>query len=320
MLDKKGIIKSQETAFAGDTSEEKVQKMTLTNVEFLKLASATINRNYSGNPLQLQSFIDSIDLLKTLADSNDLKTLLKSFVLSKLEGTAREYITNDVQTVEQIIAQLKSKIRPESSKVIEGKMQALKADRSSMQNFTKQAEELADCLKRSLVMEGISLQKAEEMSIEKTVEMCRASARSDLVKAILSSTKFNDPKEVVAKFIVETNAEIKEKQVLAYHPQSNRFARNGKNFGNGNNQNRIYTNNYNGRNNGNRNNFNPNNVRNNFNRNSNNQNQAGQNRFGSRSYYNSNNKNVRYTENLGVTSCQQGQFTGEDSEDQITQN
>lgn len=39
-------------------------------------------------------------------------------------------------------------------------------------------------------MEGISANKAQEMTIDTTVEMCRASPRSDLVKAILASTHF----------------------------------------------------------------------------------------------------------------------------------
>lgn len=46
--------------------------------------------------------------------------------------------------------------------------------------------------------------------------MCRYSARSALVKSVLASAQFNEPKEVLAKFITEVNAESTEAQVLAF--------------------------------------------------------------------------------------------------------
>lgn len=41
--------------------------------EFLKLAAGQLNKNYSCDPLGLQPFIDYIELLDSLTDSNDLK-------------------------------------------------------------------------------------------------------------------------------------------------------------------------------------------------------------------------------------------------------
>lgn len=110
-------------------------------------------------------------------------------------------------------------------------MQALKADRVALQEFSEKAEALADDFRRALVMEGIPSEKANEMTIDKTVNICRSSARSDLVKSILASTDFENPKEVIAKFITEINAEKQEKQVLAY--RSNQ--RNVQNFRQNNN-------------------------------------------------------------------------------------
>lgn len=86
-----------------------------------------------------------------------------------------------------------------------------------MPKTAEQAEELADALRRTFVIEGISAEKANEMAVEKTVEMCRASTRSDLVKSVLPSTTFEDAKTVIAKYIIETSAEIKERKVLAFN-------------------------------------------------------------------------------------------------------
>lgn len=96
-------------------------------------------------------------------------------------------------------------------------------------------------MKRALTLESIPQAKANEMAIEKTVELCRSNARSDLVKGILASTRFDDPKEVIAKYIVESRTETTEKQVLHFRKQNVRQNRgNGyrnQRSGNFNNQN-----------------------------------------------------------------------------------
>lgn len=95
-------------------------------------------------------------------------------------------------------------------------MVALKMDNKQTQDFVTQAEELADAFRRSLISEGITQEKANEMAIDKTVEMCRASAKSGVVKSILGAATFTNTKEVIAKLITETATDTSEKQVYAY--------------------------------------------------------------------------------------------------------
>lgn len=90
---------------------------------------------------------------------------------------------------------------PEPSKVIEGKLLALRIDRQSTAQFTKQCENLAEQLKNSYISEKYGKEKAIELAIEKTVETCRRQAGMETVKSVLASTKFNSPSEVVAKLI-----------------------------------------------------------------------------------------------------------------------
>lgn len=92
----------------------------LTPVEFLKLCASNINKNYDGNPLSLQSFLDSIDLLKITCSNQNLMNILFKFVVSKLEGNARELISNEHNTLDAVINQLKLRIKCENSKVVEG--------------------------------------------------------------------------------------------------------------------------------------------------------------------------------------------------------
>lgn len=281
---------------------KKFRKMAeLTPIDILKLVSTTINKNYSGDPLALQSFIDSVTLLKTIVTTEPLRNVLKQCILSKLEGKARECIVGETNTIDEIIYLLKTKIKSEKSQVIEGRMQALRADRVSLQDFSQKAEELAENLRRSLIMEGITPEKAQEITVEKTVQMCRASARSDLAKSVLASTPFKEAKDVVAKFVIEINLENQEKQVLSLQQRKGNFrGNNRRSYNNTNNSNNVSNNNQNYQNYNNRSNFNNynNRGRNNF--------QSGRRNFRNdynRNFNNSNeeprynNQNVRYLEN-----------------------
>lgn len=201
---------------------------------FIGLCTSILRENYDGNPLSLASFLDKINLIVELTEDN-LKPILVTFIKSKLEGKAREALNENVSTIEEIKSSLTGKLKPDNSKVIAGKIAALHVRNNNYAEFAKQAEDLADALKRSLVTEGITQVKAHELAIEQTVAVCRLNARSDLVKAILASTAFADPKEVVAKLVVEQTNESKEKQVLAFQNRGNNYA-NGNNFNRGNNR------------------------------------------------------------------------------------
>lgn len=155
---------------------------------------------------------------------------------------------------------------------------ALRLDKKQVQDFSKVAEELADSFKRSLIVEGITQAKANEMAIDKTIEMCRASAKNDLVKSILAASTFENTKEVIAKLVVETATDNTEKQVLAYQ----KFQNNNRGRGRGNNR----FNNYNGRRNFNNNNND---------RRGNNNNRRGRGRGNNR--YNNYNNNNNYHNN-----------------------
>lgn len=153
--------------------------------------------------------------------------------------------------------------------------------------------------RRSLCVEGFSKEKAKELAIKKTVEMCRKSAKNDTVKAVLAASKFAETKDVVAKMIIEIN-NLKQDR-----PNSSYIHKYGRsNNGNGNSNNRNSNgNNSNGRNNNHfQNNRNRNNGGNGHenNRHSNNNN----NNYGNRSGYQNgqrsgqNNQSNNYSRNF----------------------
>lgn len=272
--------------------------MTQTPKDLITMAHHLINYRYSGDPLALDSFIDAIDVLKDLCE-NQNKAIMLKFLMSKLDGKAREAITITPETPDDIISQLRSTIKTESSKVIEGRILALRADKTNLTTFAERAEELAEQFRRSLVVEGYSKQKAKELTIEKTTELCRKSARNDTVKAVLAASTFSEPKEVIAKMIVEINNLKSDRNPNTYTHKYNNNNKNGNNHANNRNSrqnNRNYNNNSNNNRNGNRsNNQNGQNNRQNWHNNNNynnNNNRNGQNNTNnnSRTFTNNNNR------------------------------
>lgn len=215
--------------------------------KFVSLCASTLSK-YSGDPLCLDSFINSIDFLEAIAGNN--AQILVSFVKTRLEGKALEIIPKENVTLENIKASLKASIKPDNSKVVEGKILALRFNPTKASDFTTEATKLAEAFQRSLIIEGIPQSKAKAMAVEKTVDLCRKNAKSETVKAILASKDFSEPSDVIAKLIVEANQDYQEKQILKFRQQNNnrnrgRGGKNTNNWHNNKNKNGQWNNNNN---------------------------------------------------------------------------
>lgn len=281
--------------------------MVLTRNEYHNMCTRTINAVFSGDPLGLQPFIDSIEALEELDETNTLGTTLKRCILMKLSGIARDCIPDDTNgqlTVAQIKQKLKDTIKPEPSIVVEGRLLALKADRTNFSDFTKRVETLAEQLQRSLILEGMPFELANKYTIRNTVELCRSNTTMSGVKSVLSAKDFKDAKDVVAKFVTQSRTEAGEQQVLHYRAnrmnyQNNRAYHHNQR-GRGNN---FQQRNFNGQNRGG-NNYGRNGYHNNQQNRGNfrgrgNYRGNGQNNYRGNGYnnYRGNNRNIMYAEN-----------------------
>lgn len=282
----------------------------MSTAEFLRMASGHINKTYSGDPLALTSFIDSIQLLQTLATSEALRTFLVAFLKTKIDGKAREFISETDDTVAAIVNKLRANIKPDNSKVIEGRILSLKLSGSNQEEFATKAEELAEAFRRSLVVEGVTPVKATEMAVDKTVELCRANARSDLVKSVLEATAFANTKDVIAKLLTQVDKAKNENQILAYKKMTDRNKNFGQNYnshrGRGNRGGSGRGGNHSRGGYHNNNAYHNNNGGNNYNNGSNNNRGGNHRRGGNRGYHNNNNgyhnsnpSNVRVVQQSG---------------------
>lgn len=211
------------------TSNSKI-KMT-TKVEFHNLCARTFNEVYSGEAQGLQAFISKIEGLALLVENNDPTSILLNAIKSNVKNFASEVYPKAPTTVKQVTDAFVAKIKPENSNVIVGNMMALRADRSNLSDYAKKTENLAQAYKPSLVSEGTTLEKANEMAVEKAVTLCKANTRSPIVLSTLNSTPFDNVKDVLAKYITVSREHGNESQVLyAQLGQPQKFNQNRRNF------------------------------------------------------------------------------------------
>lgn len=307
--------KSKRVIMGEDEDKKKAKK------EFVRTASQQINYTYSGDPLKLDSFVNSINLLRELTEKEHEMTLV-TFVISRLEGKALQCVPAGCNNIDKLIEALKKRLKPIHSKVIMGKLMALRPDRSRLTDFADEAEKLAESLERSLVFEGIPQHKSHEMTIQKSLELCLSVAKSDFLRSVLTTTDYDTPGEVLSNYVVQSKADNDHRQVLAYKTSRNQNSRHNNNRGqryngyyntrgghgsNNNSNNGSYRN---GNRNFNRYSRNDNNGQTNSNYNSNNSNSNSSRPNSShRNKYNSNNnsnRNVRYSENFQDPQTQLG--------------
>lgn len=204
--------------------------------DLLDIVNKQIRETYNGDPLGLATFLSGIEIAKDFAYTEALQVKLVTYVKGRLEGRAREIITDDIDNIEDLIEKLKDNIKPENSKIIEGRISSLRYSYVKQEEFASKTEELADALRRTLIIEGMTAAKANEITIERTIQLCKKSTNSDVVKAVLSAASFNTSKEVVAKLITSNDEYVKDRQIMRYNKEGNRGNVRGKfNRGRGNN-------------------------------------------------------------------------------------
>lgn len=140
--------------------------MPQTVLDFLNIATKIINYKYGGNPLSLATFQNKVELLTAATEQKNQPYLLK-FVKSCLEGKALEALPAQVNSLQELLDALKSKIKLESSEVIEGKLMALKADHAKLNDYASKVEKLALAMKEHLFWKNIHRTKPTKWLLKK---------------------------------------------------------------------------------------------------------------------------------------------------------
>lgn len=202
-----------ENVILQSTESQTSEKMAQSKNDFFKMASSVIRDKFEGDPLKLDSFIEDAEFIESMTEEENKNTFLK-FIKTKIAGRAKECLPEDaeIKTFEDIKQALKKEITPDSSLVIEGKMATLKLVKGNFTKFAEDAEKMAEAYRRSLISEKFTREKAGELTIRKTKEICRRVAHSEVAKSVIESTVYNNPAEVIATLITQTDIARKEEK------------------------------------------------------------------------------------------------------------
>lgn len=179
------------------------------NIEFLKLCTTIIANPYDGNIINLQTFLNSIELIERITQENQ-NNLALAFLKTKLIGRQANVIA-DSKTITEFKINLINNVRRDSSELIVGKLLNLRIEKGNLINFAEKLGKLACKLIDALIEEEIPGNKATEIATEYTVNICRSVSKTYLVKIILAASSFKTPEEAIAKFLIETSNERKER-------------------------------------------------------------------------------------------------------------
>lgn len=139
-----------------NSSDNEDNMAPISTLDLFNAVNQQFKKTYSGDPLALNTFLDGVDIVTKFAPTVELKADLFDYLKAKLEGRAREFVTDDIDNVDDLKRALTTNIKPENSKVIEGRIATLRYSFSKQEEFSTRAEELADSLRRTLIIEGMT--------------------------------------------------------------------------------------------------------------------------------------------------------------------
>lgn len=256
-----------------------IKEKTMEAVTVIENLNRIMKDSFDGEPSNLNNFISKIALAKTIVADNQPNVFL-AFIKTRLVGKALEYAT-EAQNVDEVINILKSKIKPENSRVLINRLTSIRMNNSKKSEFAEEIEKTAELLRLALIAEKIPNDVAKNMVIDKTIEACNLNARSDRIKSILSAKSFKTTAEIVSELFIQIDTCKIEHQINTLRISNN-------------NRNRV--NNYRGnRGRG----YNRQNNRYNTNRYQNNNNYRYNNNSYNRNNYRNNNNNRGYSSNRG---------------------
>lgn len=175
--------------------------MDLTDLEFLKLASSILPE-FDGTSEELQRFVDAIDLVDKFSENH--MVIAVAITKTKLKSTARNFVSNE-ETLIAIRNILKKCIKPESTALIISKIKNLEQFNKTPNEYIRELEILSTSLKRAYIVEGLSVDLAEEYTTDRIVEVIKSKSINVRVKLVMEAGNFKTVSEAYTKFLLVTS-------------------------------------------------------------------------------------------------------------------
>lgn len=199
-------LEKQEHNIESIENSQTTLNMAQTSSEFLGLASKLLPE-FDGKPENLQSFINAINLVKSIQGEHESLGVL--LIKTKIKGTVQNIIANE-KTIDAIIEKLKNSIRKESVESIIAKLSHTQQNTKSATEFAKEVEDLTHALENSYVSDGLTMDLASRYATETAVKALIKGANNERAKIIMEAGQFLNINSAVTKFVncsVNTNTE-----------------------------------------------------------------------------------------------------------------
>ena len=184
---------------------------------------ATLIPAYDGNSGGVKSFVDAVNLVKTIVPAEN-KAAAIQVILTKLSGKARNLfatIPDDYDGITQaLISNCSEKSTSDSAKSNLNNLK-LKSP-SDLQNFTKQVDSLAEKLTETYITEKIPSEVAKKMSQKAAIQTLVANASNSETKIMLKVGKFTNLQEAINIMVENENVTTSTSNAVVLNATSNR--------------------------------------------------------------------------------------------------
>lgn len=204
---------------------------------------------FNGEPGKLQAFLDALALVKVKFPTHEEECLL--FIKTRLEGKARDVITDDVTSISQVETLLKAKFGQKLNINLLKAQLAGKKQTGDLEKYAREISELTDSLERAYLQHGVVQSVAEKLAQDEAIEAMVSNCSQNRVRTILSSNIGKSSLAEASAVLLRESKREDTAQILNYR----------RNWKNKNSRGNFNNNNYNG--NGRKGKNNDNNSRNN---------------------------------------------------------
>lgn len=171
-----------------------------TLIEVIKTAS-TLVPQFDGTVDKFKSFIDALNLVKTLETAENKATLI-NVILTKLEGKARNVFPENPTSIDTIISTLKANIKTAPPEQILAKMSNLKQN-SNLEAFCLELEKLVSKLEDAYISKEIPPQVAKTMATKEGIKVLTTGLNDEKTSLIIRAGSFSSFADATTKALEE---------------------------------------------------------------------------------------------------------------------
>lgn len=182
--------------------KNKVTQTKMANLIDIIKTISTIVPQFDGTVDKLKSFIDALNLAKTLETAENKPTII-NVILTKLEGKARNAFPETPMSINVIIDTLKNHIKMAPPEQILAKMTNMKQN-TTLEAFCLEIENLVAKLEASYISKEVPPQVAKSMATKEGIKSLTTGIKDEKTSLIIRAGSFTSFSDAMTKALEES--------------------------------------------------------------------------------------------------------------------